>query len=160
MIELFNATNIESVSNSVFSIRNLLVIVPFFIIIFFVIKKATSHKYTIIGFIFGSIIVPFSGGLFALLNSNTILAVLLFLFSITFALYKLKLPPYKLLIYPIFMLIVLLLILYAHFISPIILRPSQSVLEFYIVSAFIYAVVYSIIGFFIDKKKGHYKAKA
>ena len=154
MIELLNTTNIESISNSVFSIGNLLVIVPFFIITFFITKKVISHKYTIIGFMFGSIIVPFSGGFFALLNSNTILTILLFLFLITFVLYRLELPPYKLLIYPIFMLIILVLILYAHFIFPIILRSSQSVLKFYIVSAFIYAVIYSIIGFFIDRKKG------
>lgn len=149
MIELLNTTGIENISNSVFSIENLLVAIPLFILSFFTIKKVISHRYTIIGFMFGCIVVPFSGGFFALLNSNTILTIFLFLFLITFILYKLKFPPYKLLIYPIFMLIILVLILYAHFIFPIIL--SQSVLEFYLISAFIYALLYLIIGFFIDR---------
>ncbi len=150
MIELLNMTDI---SNSVFSVKNLLIGIPFFILSLFIIKNVSSYKYSIIGFMWGCIVVPFSGGFFELLNSYTNLTIFIVLLLITYTLYKLKLHLYKILIYPIFILIVLVLILYAHFIFPIIFQKTQSTLEFYLFSAFIYLALYLIIGVFIDKTK-------
>ena len=151
MIELLDIDNIQNIGNSIFSIKNLSIIVPFLVLSFFVIKKVKDYPCTIIGVMFGFVVLPFSGGIFALINYNTIFIVLLILI-ITFLLYRLKFPSYKLLIYPSSIFIVLLLIMYVHFIIPIILGSAQSILVFYLFSAFIYSILYGIIGFFIDKK--------
>jgi len=119
------------------------------IAIFYIFKQVRQYKYTIIGFLFGTIIVP----IFYLFSKySNILTFLLIYGAIGYVLATKGMPIYKALMYPIAIYMIILFFLYFHFGFIAILFRTDNNLELYSISALIYSVFYCVVGYLIDKK--------
>ena len=127
---------------------NLLICLPILGSIFYIYKKEKRHKYAIVGFLYGIIVVPL---FFIIIQSLNIITFFIYYSFLIYILSK-RFPLYKALIYPIAIYIIILFYYYIHFIIITIFFNNINVINFYILSSIIYSLLYLIVGLLIDKK--------
>lgn len=149
---MFDPSLLQEVGKHIFQSKNLvLVALPIFTYIY-IQNSNFPYKYTLSGLLFGLVVVPFSGGVFAFVNNISVIGFFLLYIMSVIALYRMGFVYYKSLFYALGLVVLLLLYLYLHFLPITFFDSHRNTITIIITLSIIFATLYATIGYIFDKK--------
>ena len=147
---MLDISSLQSLGKVLFLSNNILYLFLIFAIYGLMRNRDFDYKYTLLGFLLGLMALPIYGGIFALLNKYGAVWLFVVYTVFIFAMIKAGFSIINSILYAIALLIIFLLLVYAHFIPISFFKSDKNIFTDLAVLGVVYGIIYALFGYIID----------